>query len=59
MNDVTRDDKFFFRFNEDGRIELVENSDIVADNKEQAELVRKLHRARMRNTLRVIKGGKD
>jgi hypothetical protein len=59
VNDVTRDDKFFFRFNEDGRIELVENSDIVADNKEQAELVRKLHRARMRNTLRVIKGGKD
>ena len=61
MNDITRDDKYVFCFKEDGRIELVALNDIASQfySDVQAQEARILHRAKMRNKLRVIKGGKD
>jgi hypothetical protein len=58
MNDGTLnlEDTFIFDFKPDGSLELVASGDIAADNE---RLARKLHRARVRGSLRVIRGGKS
>jgi hypothetical protein len=62
MDEWTRNlgDPFIFEFKPDGSLELVASGDITADNKRvTVDIARKLHRARVRNSLRVIRGGKS
>jgi hypothetical protein len=61
VNETRHPDQFVFRFNEGGRVELVSLNDIASAfyRDAQAAQARILHRAKMRNKLRVIKGGKD
>jgi len=61
VNEIRHPDQFVFRFNEGGRVELVTLNDIASEfyRDAKAAQARILHRAKMRNKLRVIKGGKD
>jgi hypothetical protein len=61
MNDGTQNlgDTFIFDFKPNGSLELVARGDIAADNEQLTVIARKLHRARVRSSLRVIRGGKS
>ena len=53
-------DTFILDFKPDGSLEPVAIGDITADNERiTVDIAGKLHRARVRNSLRVIRGGKS